>query len=161
MGNGKYKGGLVLIMWATSAEVTQGVFRNYDHPFAVTYLGTSLLVAYLPLAILKDLIRKFFRRPSSKSSNGSEPETVDIDRTSSRELDSRVHHGYLEAKPYGSPSNVKECAINICAKEEFESKDNEETLEQEGKVSAKEVATFGFGIAPNWFLTEVRALRLT
>ncbi|KAJ0091345.1 hypothetical protein Patl1_13919 [Pistacia atlantica] len=125
-----------------------GVFRNYDHPFAVTYLETSLLVAYLPLAILKDLIRKFFRRPSSKSSNGSEPETVDIDRTSSRELDSRVHHGDLEAKPYGSPSNVKECAINIGVKEEFESKDNEETLEQEGKLSAKEVATFGFGIAP-------------
>ncbi|KAI6682317.1 hypothetical protein NL676_036198 [Syzygium grande] len=45
----RYKGGLLLIltfviMWVTSAEVTQGVFEDYEQPFAVTYLGTSILL---------------------------------------------------------------------------------------------------------------------
>ncbi|KAI9107058.1 hypothetical protein K1719_022586 [Acacia pycnantha] len=44
----KYKAGLFLIaavvlIWVTSAEVTQDIFTDYKQPFAVTYLGASLM----------------------------------------------------------------------------------------------------------------------
>ncbi|KAA8522966.1 hypothetical protein F0562_009389 [Nyssa sinensis] len=40
----------VLVLWVTSAEITQGIFEDYKHPFAMAYLGTSLL--YLTNAAL-------------------------------------------------------------------------------------------------------------
>ncbi|XP_027939407.1 uncharacterized vacuolar membrane protein YML018C-like isoform X3 [Vigna unguiculata] len=51
----RYKGGLFLILtvvviWVTSAEVTQDIFIDYKQPFAVTYLGASLM--YLSNAAL-------------------------------------------------------------------------------------------------------------
>lgn len=44
----RYKAGLfliaaVVIIWVTSAEVTQGIFTDYKQPFAITYLGASLM----------------------------------------------------------------------------------------------------------------------
>ncbi|XP_058203551.1 thiamine-repressible mitochondrial transport protein THI74-like isoform X2 [Rhododendron vialii] len=57
----RYKAGLALIgtvvfIWVASAEVTQRIFEQYKQPFALTYLGISLMVIYLPIAILKDWI---------------------------------------------------------------------------------------------------------
>ncbi|OMO90780.1 Carbohydrate-binding-like protein [Corchorus olitorius] len=59
MAGWKYKAGLfligtVVVIWVTSAEVTQDIFTDYKQPFAVTYLGASLMVIYLPIAWLKD-----------------------------------------------------------------------------------------------------------
>ncbi|KAK4401289.1 putative transporter [Sesamum angolense] len=68
----KYKAGLLLIaavviIWVTSAEVTQGIFTDYKQPFAVTYLGASLMVIYLPIAFFKDWICNFLKRRSRES----------------------------------------------------------------------------------------------
>ncbi|RVW54134.1 Solute carrier family 35 member F5 [Vitis vinifera] len=57
----KYKAGLGLIgtvvfIWVASAEITQRIFSEYKQPFALTYLGVSLMVVYLPIAVLKDWI---------------------------------------------------------------------------------------------------------
>ncbi|CAK9317549.1 unnamed protein product [Citrullus colocynthis] len=57
----KYKFGLGLIstavlIWVASAEITQRIFSEYKHPFALSYLGVSLMVIYLPVAVLKDLV---------------------------------------------------------------------------------------------------------
>ncbi|KAL4022157.1 hypothetical protein IC575_015882 [Cucumis melo] len=57
----KYKIGLGLIctavlIWVASAEITQRIFSEYKHPFALSYLGVSLMVIYLPVAVLKDLV---------------------------------------------------------------------------------------------------------
>ncbi|XP_052732812.1 uncharacterized vacuolar membrane protein YML018C isoform X2 [Vigna angularis] len=51
----RYKAGLfliatVVVIWVTSAEVTQDIFTDYKQPFAVTYLGASLM--YLSNAAL-------------------------------------------------------------------------------------------------------------
>lgn len=45
----RYKAGLfligtVVVIWVTSAEVTQDIFADYKQPFAVTYLGASLMI---------------------------------------------------------------------------------------------------------------------
>ncbi|KAL5850588.1 hypothetical protein ACOSQ4_008601 [Xanthoceras sorbifolium] len=143
----KYRGGLLLIiivviLWVTSAEVTQGVYKSYQHPFAVTYLATSLLVVHLPFAFIKDWLRSILRHRFCKSSNGEE-----MDDKSSRELDSGAYDN-TENEHHGSSSN-KECTIDICAKE-----DNAETQKQDEKLTSKEVAAIGFCIAPIWFLTE-------
>ncbi|EFJ31956.1 hypothetical protein SELMODRAFT_144549 [Selaginella moellendorffii] len=63
----KYKAGLVLlstvvVIWVTSAEVTQKIFEAYKQPFALSYLGASLMVVYLPLSVLKDWIYSYFQR---------------------------------------------------------------------------------------------------
>ncbi|KAK9682905.1 hypothetical protein RND81_10G105700 [Saponaria officinalis] len=61
----KYCSGLCLIsavvfIWVTSAEITQRIFSEYRQPFAITYLGVSLMVIYLPIAALKDLLCSWF-----------------------------------------------------------------------------------------------------
>lgn len=73
----RYKAGLVLIasvvlIWVTSAEVTQSIFEAYKHPFVLTYLGASLLVIYLPVSYLKDYICDHYQRKNKlkpKNSN--------------------------------------------------------------------------------------------
>ncbi|CAK9168953.1 unnamed protein product [Ilex paraguariensis] len=45
----RYKAGLgligvVVLIWVTSAEITQKIFAEYKHPFVLTYLGISLMV---------------------------------------------------------------------------------------------------------------------
>ncbi|XP_065850967.1 uncharacterized protein [Euphorbia lathyris] len=65
----KYKGGLILIitaaiLWVTSEEVTQSIFKEYNHPFAVTYLGTSMLVVYLPIGFIKSWVVRFLKHDS-------------------------------------------------------------------------------------------------
>lgn len=61
----KYKAGLglistVVIIWVTSAEVTQRIFEMYKQPFAITYLGVSLMVVYLPIALVRDWFCSLF-----------------------------------------------------------------------------------------------------
>lgn len=36
--------------------MVQRIFSEYKHPFALSYLGVSLMVIYLPVAVLKDLV---------------------------------------------------------------------------------------------------------
>ncbi|KAK1300103.1 hypothetical protein QJS10_CPB13g00321 [Acorus calamus] len=73
----RYRAGLLLIgavvvIWVVSAEVTQGIFADYKQPFAVTYLGASLMVIYLPIAFIKDWICGILRNRSSKKSKYAE-----------------------------------------------------------------------------------------
>lgn len=73
----RYRAGLLLIaavviIWVTSAEVTQDIFTDYKQPFAVTYLGASLMVVYLPIAYLKDWLCKLLRQRNSKGDKHAE-----------------------------------------------------------------------------------------
>lgn len=70
----KYKFGLLLIatvviIWVASAEVTQLIFETYRHPFALTWLGASLLVVYLPIAYIKEALIPYFSRCTSAAQN--------------------------------------------------------------------------------------------
>ncbi|XP_022755195.1 uncharacterized vacuolar membrane protein YML018C-like [Durio zibethinus] len=158
----KYKGGLLLIigvviMWVTSAEVTQGVFEDYRHPFAVTYLGTSLLSLYLPLAFFKDWLVKHLRGRSCNSNSTEGPKGVET----SVELNSPAKHDDKPANfqiEHQAPL-PKECVIDFCTKDEGNPlvsghEDITEAPKGDRMLSAKEIAAFGFSLAPIWFATE-------
>eukprot|EP00270_Netrium_digitus_P005177 TRINITY_DN16746_c0_g1_i1.p1 TRINITY_DN16746_c0_g1~~TRINITY_DN16746_c0_g1_i1.p1 ORF type:complete len:405 (-),score=42.15 TRINITY_DN16746_c0_g1_i1:311-1525(-) len=52
----------VVVIWVTSAEVTQLIFTTYRHPFILTWLGASLLVVYLPVAYVTDYLKTFAKK---------------------------------------------------------------------------------------------------
>ena len=135
----------------------QDVFEDYRYPFAVTYLGTSLLAFYLPIAFLKDWLVKYLRGRSCNSTEG--PKGVD---KSSVELNSPVKHddklGNFQIE-HQAPL-PKECVIDFCTKEEgnplvSRHEDIMEAPKPDKMLSAKEIAAFGFFMAPIWFATEV------
>ncbi|KAI3996635.1 hypothetical protein MKX01_009467 [Papaver californicum] len=80
----RYRGGLFLIgiavlIWVASAEITQKIFLEYKHPFAITYLGASLLAIYLPIAILKDWICNKFSLKKLLNSSSTITSLVALD----------------------------------------------------------------------------------
>ncbi|TKW06927.1 hypothetical protein SEVIR_7G273200v4 [Setaria viridis] len=155
MGSGlKYRAGLCLIVavvliWVISAEVTQGIFTKYKHPFAITYLGASLMVIYLPLSFLKDFIYNSMRRHSgntgaskitSKSSFGGSAPLKNGEFQKMLEMESQktiVIPVVEETKPliYG----ITEINDGIL---------------KEKQLSTKEIATYGLYLCPLWFVTE-------
>ncbi|EPS66919.1 hypothetical protein M569_07859 [Genlisea aurea] len=140
----KYKAGLVLIaavvvIWVSSAEVTQGIFTDYKQPFAVTYLGASLMVIYLPIAFLKDCICNLMRRRKvvvsgcdDDDDEGQDIFELEIQASPRRRKNSEFDHE--EGKPLVSEKRL----------------DSTRAVH----VTAKELATYGFYIAPLWFITE-------
>ncbi|KAF8651364.1 hypothetical protein HU200_063622 [Digitaria exilis] len=150
----KYRAGLCLIVavvliWVISAEVTQGIFTKYKHPFAITYLGASLMVIYLPLSFLKDFIYTSMRRHSgntsaskiaSKSSFGSAAPLKNGEFQMMLEMESQktiVIPVVEETKPliYG----ITEI--------------NDDVLKDK-QLSTKQIATYGLYLCPLWFVTE-------
>ncbi|KAK4480169.1 hypothetical protein RD792_013231 [Penstemon davidsonii] len=155
----RYKAGLMLIaavviIWVTSAEVTQGIFDDYKQPFAVTYLGASLLVIYLPIAFIKDRICDFLKRRSAKNSQSLNDDSF---------LDSPLKfigaQKIFEVEIQGGSLNRKDSEVDLAAHEEgnpLVSKHGDEArnIKHEKEVTTKEIATYGFYIAPLWFITE-------
>ncbi|KAL4579342.1 hypothetical protein LXL04_015484 [Taraxacum kok-saghyz] len=130
--------GAVVIIWVFSAEVTQGIFTDYKQPFAVTYLGASLMVIYLPIAFIKDWIIKILKKRKNQSLN-SPLKYIELDEKSSL---SRKDSDHDIANPEeGNPLVPKSKIDNL-------------PLKHETQVTTREVATYGFYIAPIWFVTE-------
>ncbi|XVF35625.1 hypothetical protein REPUB_Repub18cG0162200 [Reevesia pubescens] len=154
----RYKAGLfligtVVVIWVTSAEVTQDIFTDYKQPFAVTYLGASLMVIYLPIASLKDWLCNLLRRRSSKTVKDIES----IDETSV-ELNSPLRHKTYEMEVQGTlarKDTVADLSPHIEGKPLVsKNKDEVHFLKQEQELTSREIATFGFYLAPIWFVTE-------
>ncbi|KAF5945869.1 hypothetical protein HYC85_016097 [Camellia sinensis] len=153
----RYKAGLfliltVIIMWVSSAEVAQGIFEEYDHPFALAYLGTSLLVLYLPIAFIKDGLYYCMRCRSSDSSD---------DEENSVKPSSRLESPVKADEPVNEVSEtVKEDGMELKSQEEGMVLDTEEInsgvdkLTKEKELNNKEMARLGLFIAPIWFITE-------
>ncbi|KAA8521594.1 hypothetical protein F0562_012267 [Nyssa sinensis] len=158
----RYKAGLfliaaVVIIWVTSAEVTQGIFTDYKQPFAVTYLGASLMVVYLPMAFIEDWIRNSLRKRSSKSGKNTT-----IDNESSAGLNSPLKYiggqKIFEMELQGT-LNRKDSEEDLSSQEEgkpliLKCKDDPDMLKQDKNMKTREIATYGFYIAPIWFITE-------
>ncbi|KAK3211855.1 hypothetical protein Dsin_016561 [Dipteronia sinensis] len=147
----KYRAGLflivaVVIIWVSSAEVTQGIYSDYKQPFAVTYLGASLMVVYLPIAFLKDWFYNFLKRRSSKSGAESINE-------SSAVQNSPLKHKVFEMELQGT-LNRKDSEIDLASHEEGRPLVSKLRDDAQKALTTKEIATFGFYIAPIWFLTE-------
>ncbi|XP_023524250.1 uncharacterized vacuolar membrane protein YML018C-like [Cucurbita pepo subsp. pepo] len=137
----RYKAGLflivtVVIIWVTSAEVTQDIFTAYKQPFAITYLGASLMVVYLPIAFLKDWFCSLVRTHSSKS--GAETNLdVELQGSFTRKDSDADFSAHSEGSPLVSKNKDDPCI-----------------LKQEKELTNKEIAAYGFYIAPIWFVTE-------
>ncbi|CAN0888121.1 Uncharacterized vacuolar membrane protein YML018C [Linum grandiflorum] len=154
----RYRAGLfliaaVVIIWVTSAEVTQGIFTDYKQPFAVTYLGASLMVVYLPIAFLKDWLHKYLNRNSSKGGKGSgkadEPSDGFTSPRSIKIVEMEVQ-GTLTKKD-------SDLALSLGDEDEplvARSKDDLNVLKSNKEITNRQVATYGFYIAPIWFVTE-------
>ncbi|XP_027333440.1 uncharacterized transporter C405.03c-like [Abrus precatorius] len=48
--------GAFVLIWVSSAEITQRIFAEYKQPFALTYLGVSVMVIYFPISVFKKWI---------------------------------------------------------------------------------------------------------
>lgn len=156
----KYNAGLGLIgtvvfIWVASAEATQRIFTEYKQPFALTYLGVSLMVVYLPIAALKhwicsllkpNLVDNFYNNESAMSTSVG----LDIPL-----IINEMHHS-PETDVTSSPvtdkdlSNAEEGRPLIAKSEEDES----HLLEQSDQLSPWEIAKCGLILTPIWFLTE-------
>ncbi|KAM0061528.1 hypothetical protein Hdeb2414_s0004g00137161 [Helianthus debilis subsp. tardiflorus] len=140
--------GTVVVIWVVSAEVTQGIFTDYKQPFAVTYLGASLMVIYLPIAFIKDWIYKFIKKGKNQSSVGMNSPLKYIGGST-----------MFEMEVEGSPFSRKGSDHDISDQEEGnalvpKTKSDTLSLKHETTVTTREVATYGFYIAPIWFVTE-------
>lgn len=139
--------------------VQEVVFIHYKQPFAVAYLATSLLIVHLPIAFLKDWLLEFMRCQD-------DGETVD---DSSAEPDSPVKHAAghtsFEIEHQESLGNASSCIdmysedldplVSACTKNMDMVK-----KKKDKNFTTREIAKFGFCIAPLWFFTEVRPLHI-
>ncbi|KAK7383493.1 hypothetical protein VNO78_29172 [Psophocarpus tetragonolobus] len=155
----RYNAGLfliltVVIIWVTSAEVTQDIFIDYKQPFAVTYLGASLMVVYLPVAFVKDCLYKLFKRPSSKrgritkvgeefSVRTTSPLKGNVQKTAEIEL------GSVTRKDSDQNLSILEEVKPLVVKH-----NDANTIKAEKELTGREIAMYGFYVAPIWFLTE-------
>ncbi|XP_044463419.1 solute carrier family 35 member F5-like [Mangifera indica] len=156
----KYNAGLGLIgsvvfIWVTSAEITQRIFVEYRQPFALTYLGVSLMVIYLPVALLKDCVCSFlgatvFRNFSHEMSVSSTSTGLDIPLRinelqdgSETDLQSRLLSAkYLSEREEGGP---------LLPKNE---EDDPPMLEDSSYLHSWDIAKCSLYLTPVWFLTE-------
>ncbi|XP_047951361.1 uncharacterized vacuolar membrane protein YML018C-like isoform X1 [Salvia hispanica] len=138
----RYKSGLMLIgvvvfIWVSSAEVTQRIFRVYEQPFAVTYLGASLMVIYLPISFVKEWMCNCLKRRSPESPLGYiggpgffEMESQEPFSRKGSDLDlSQYEEGIALVGEHGDGGRVM-------------------------RYKYDQIAKYGFYIAPLWFITE-------
>ena len=123
----------------------------------MSYLGTSLLALYLPISFFKDWLVKHLRGRSCNSTEG--PKGVD---KSSVELNSPVKHDEKQDnfQIERQAPLPQECVMDFCTKEEgsplvSRNKDIMEAPKKDRMFTSKEIAAFGFCMAPIWFATEV------
>ncbi|MCD7467450.1 hypothetical protein HAX54_004892 [Datura stramonium] len=155
----KYKAGLflisaVVVIWVTSAEVTQGIFSEYKQPFAITYLGASLLVIYLPVAFLKDWICDLLKRAPSRTDKNTGSESYMRHSSPLKHTVQKV----LEIEIQKSIDR-KDSEENLSAEEEgkplvAKCNGNSDDLKNGKEITTWQIARYGFFLAPLWFITE-------
>ncbi|MBA0835932.1 hypothetical protein Goarm_008181 [Gossypium armourianum] len=150
----KYNAGLGLIatvvfIWVVSAEVTQRIFSEYKQPFALTYLGVSLMVVYLPIALLKDWICNLFN--ANLYRNLYDGSSV---------IDTSIG---LNELPQSAEADLKRCLItdkDLSEREEGQplnsstEKDGPDLPDHGGGTSSWETAKCSLYLTPIWFATE-------
>ncbi|PPR90738.1 hypothetical protein GOBAR_AA29954 [Gossypium barbadense] len=147
----KYNAGLGLIatvvfIWVVSAE---RIFSEYKQPFALTYLGVSLMVVYLPIALLKDWICNLFN--SNLYRNLYDGSSV---------IDTSIG---LDELPQSAEADLKRCLItdkDLSEREEGQplnsstEKDGPDLPDHVGGTSSWETAKCSLYLTPIWFTTE-------
>uniref|UniRef100_A0A7N0TA06 EamA domain-containing protein n=1 Tax=Kalanchoe fedtschenkoi TaxID=63787 RepID=A0A7N0TA06_KALFE len=131
----------VVFVWVFSAEITQRIFTEYRQPFALTYLGVSLMAIYLPIAALKDLVCGLQDRLCDKSDRSTLtfPTELDIPLVVN---ESQLHRGEVTN-------------LDLSDREEgwpltFKHEDGRERSE----LSTWQIVKCSLYLAPIWFVTE-------
>lgn len=155
----KYKAGLflisaVVVIWVTSAEVTQGIFSEYKQPFAITYLGASLLVIYLPVAFLKDWMCDFLKRRPGRTDKNTGNESYMRQSSPLKHTVQKVFEIEIQKS-----MDRKDSEENISAEEEgkplvAKCNGNSDDLKNGKERTTWQIARYGFFLAPLWFITE-------
>lgn len=159
----QYRAGLVLIgvvvvIWVTSAEVTQSIFMAYKQPFALTYLGASLMVVYLPISVAKDYLCNAIRKRCRKNSKVTE---IAVDSSCCLNSPFKVNgtHDRLEAEMQlylsGKDSNVNiggevEEGMTLIPKHHGDS----QVIKLQTELTQLQVAKISCLLTPIWFVTE-------
>ncbi|XVE97307.1 hypothetical protein REPUB_Repub03eG0008500 [Reevesia pubescens] len=156
----KYNAGLGLIgtfvfIWVVSAEITQRIFSEYKQPFALTYLGVSLMAVYLPIAVLKDWICNLFDANVFRNLyDGSSVISTSIG------LDIPLKTNEF---PQSAEADLKSCLItdkDLSEREEGQplnssnEKDEPHLPEHGGGLSSWEIVKCSLYLTPIWFITE-------
>lgn len=159
----KYKAGLVLIgavviIWVSSAEVTQDIYTDYKQPFAVTYLGASLLVVYLPISFIKDWFCNFLKKRASKSGRTAETVTLSSGLASPLKFNGIQKMLEMESQP---PLTKKDSEVDLSEHEEekpFIGRLSNEPIigeiKENSEITTREIVKYSFYLAPIWFVTE-------
>ncbi|KAI5068162.1 hypothetical protein GOP47_0016507 [Adiantum capillus-veneris] len=156
----KYNAGLLLIgsvviIWVTSAEVTQSIFTAYKHPFVLTFLGASLMVVYLPVALLKDFIFNLVKRKYSLKRTAS-LEIVPLKTNSGHPQSPLKTNGLQKSSDPDLQNLLTRHEDSYVLEEGTLSKvdDSSSFLRSSNELSSWEIARRSFLLAPLWFLTE-------
>ncbi|XP_019447594.1 PREDICTED: uncharacterized vacuolar membrane protein YML018C-like [Lupinus angustifolius] len=127
--------GAFVLIFVSSAEITQGIFREYKQPFVLTYLGVSLMVVHLPISVFKGWICSLLKTLC------------------------RNHHR-RDYTPVRQETNLKCCLItdkDVKEREEGINKEEEDQpplLEQIYEDTSWKIAKCGFYLTPIWFASE-------
>lgn len=129
----------------------QDIYNAYRQPFAVTYLGASLMVVYLPIAFIKDWFYRKMKNCSSRS--GKLAETV---RDSADILDSPLKYVEQKISAMELEGNLvkKNSELNLSLEDEKPLLD-EGSRKQDRELTKWEIVRYGLYLAPLWFSVEV------
>lgn len=151
----KYNAGLLLIatvvvIWVTSAEVTQSIFTAYKHPFVLTYIGASLMVVYLPIAVVKDWIYLYV-----KSRCNSRDKARDISLEIAYVKSTGIPGSPLKANGVlkGSDPDLQHLILETGEVDTVDESGGD-IIENPGSFTSWDLAKNSFYLAPLWFLTE-------
>lgn len=108
------------------------------------------MVIYLPISFIKDLIYNYLKKRKSKQSGNPGLESP---------LKYIAGHAIFEIEQ-DPVLNKKNSDMNLSSQDEVlplvsKLPDNAIIIRHEKEVTAKEIAAYGFYIAPLWFITEV------
>ncbi|KAK7260985.1 hypothetical protein RIF29_27288 [Crotalaria pallida] len=158
MGGWRYHAGLGLIgafvlIFVSSAEITQRIFTEYKQPFVLTYIGVSLMVIHLPISVfiewicslLKTLCRNHngdYTSCNISSGLGCPLRIDDVHHRSETDLKiSLITDKDLKEREEGMPLVKKDV-------------DEPPLLEKRYEDTSWKIARCGLYLAPIWFASE-------
>ncbi|KAL7159565.1 hypothetical protein ABFS83_01G035900 [Erythranthe nasuta] len=150
----RYRAGLCMIgafvlIWVTSAEITQKIFTEYRQPFALTYLWISLMVVYLPIAMCRDLIYKLLDKKWIKEIIGINNLSSSLARLDEPDNDPEIAlKSYLMTEMSLTETEAGQPLL-------FKNQEDENhVLENGHELGLREVIKCSLFLAPVWFITE-------
>ncbi|XP_073275105.1 thiamine-repressible mitochondrial transport protein THI74-like [Primulina huaijiensis] len=148
--------GTFVLIWVTSAEVTQKIFVEYRQPFALTYTWISLMAVFIPLSFCKDCICKLLYEKWLKNIYG--------DNSISNSLGAQDVPLQFNERWHDSEGPLQHYLMTATSLSEteagqplllFKNEDDEFLLlEKRLELSSWEAMKYSLYLTPLWFITE-------